>query len=829
MVIATRPDHAVQVAFNADPNDPAAVPTWSNLTSPFLGASGAKRGKQYELDLAQSAQPSLAFLDPNEYLNPGNPSSPYAPNVVPLRQVLWQAMWPNTTVGNLLAGQLSPVLDPSFESYTNGASLSWVLTNGSGVTPTVTTTNPQQGTKSLTYNVTAGAGTSGVGLTITCIPGRQYTSSLYLRQTAANTTQIFINGDASGTSTATTGAYVRLTVTWTATQPTHQLWVTSTTTGTSGTCNVDAIQHEQAASASAFVTTGPVIYPVLRDYMERWPHTWDQDTAGYLGLCDTNAVDAFAVLAGTDLWTEVRNSILAKAPTYYWALNEPQGATSFAETSGNSGPSLTRMDSQFGPAPTFAAGVQTKVPGDLSGTGLNIDTAGVGTNVPNSVIQTGWRADSTPLNFGGGPPLNWSVAFFVSRNTPAPLGGQGEQGIIIGKRVGSKLLTMPVLDTPAQIWASSTAPGPAGATAIATDVWADGKPHLVIVVGTITTTTTTVNLWIDGAQVATATNGTVSGFTTPYLMDFIEVGGYYLGNTPGPSWAGGIYSHVALWTRALSNAEIADLDNARKGYLGEGSGARITRYLGYGWTGTSAIDAGQSVMGVSNLATGTSLLAACQSVTTSENGNFFANASGSLVFQGRLRRYQTTTPTYVFGENTAGGELPYLGDVRFDLDLTQVYNSVVITNSGGITATASDATSQKRYFPRGFPRTVNVGDLEATDAANWILATHKNPVQRVDQITLDPGANPNLWPVVLSLEIGTRVTVKKRSKGANVGAGLTQSADFFVESIEHSNIDLEAGTWTTTLLLSPAAAALQPGLFDDTVYGKFDSTLIFAY
>jgi len=269
MVIATRPDHAVQVAFNADPNDPAAVPTWSNLTSPFLGASGAKRGKQYELDLAQSAQPSLAFLDPNEYLNPGNPSSPYAPNVVPLRQVLWQAMWPNTTVGNLLAGQLSPVLDPSFESYTNGASLSWVLTNGSGVTPTVTTTNPQQGTKSLTYNVTAGAGTSGVGLTITCIPGRQYTSSLYLRQTAANTTQIFINGDASGTSTATTGAYVRLTVTWTATQPTHQLWVTSTTTGTSGTCNVDAIQHEQAASASAFVTTGPVIYPVLRDYIQR--------------------------------------------------------------------------------------------------------------------------------------------------------------------------------------------------------------------------------------------------------------------------------------------------------------------------------------------------------------------------------------------------------------------------------------------------------------------------------------------------------------------------------------------------------------------------------
>ena len=53
---------------------------------------------------------------------------------------------------NLLWGQ---GIDPSFESYANGAALPWVSAIGGGVSPTVTPTSAFQGVKSLTYVVTA--------------------------------------------------------------------------------------------------------------------------------------------------------------------------------------------------------------------------------------------------------------------------------------------------------------------------------------------------------------------------------------------------------------------------------------------------------------------------------------------------------------------------------------------------------------------------------------------------------------------------------------------------------------------------------------------------
>ena len=128
----TRPEWAIQAAFNADPNDPAAVPTWSDLTARVLSASAITRGKQYELDEGRTAEPGINFLDPDEALNPGNPSSPYSPGVVPYRALLWQGHFPNGGTGNLLnAGAQGTVYDPSFESYTVGAAVPWIAAVGS--------------------------------------------------------------------------------------------------------------------------------------------------------------------------------------------------------------------------------------------------------------------------------------------------------------------------------------------------------------------------------------------------------------------------------------------------------------------------------------------------------------------------------------------------------------------------------------------------------------------------------------------------------------------------------------------------------------------------
>jgi hypothetical protein len=113
-----RPDLVCQVAFNADPNDAAAVPAWVDLSTSFLAAQGVTRGRQYELAQSMATSPVVTFRDVDEYLNPANPASPYTPNVKPYRQVVLQAIWPNGGVGNLVnTGAWRTGSDPTFESY----------------------------------------------------------------------------------------------------------------------------------------------------------------------------------------------------------------------------------------------------------------------------------------------------------------------------------------------------------------------------------------------------------------------------------------------------------------------------------------------------------------------------------------------------------------------------------------------------------------------------------------------------------------------------------------------------------------------------------------
>ena len=167
----------------------------------------------------------------------------------------------------------------------------------------------------------------------------------------------------------------------------------------------------------------------------------------------------------------------------------------------------------------------------------------------------------------------------------------------------------------------------------------------------------------------------------------------------------------------------------------------------------------------------------------------------------------------------------------FDFDPTLTRETVTITNADGIrvSVTPTNPAYVRRFFNRGLAREINVqDDNEAIDAANYLLNRYKQPTQRVEQLVLDPAANPDLWPVVLTVEIGDRVTVVRRPKAANSGVGIVMSGDYFVEKISHDGIDMEKSTWRTVLQLSPVDLS-QVGFLDDAVYGLLDSTMILAY
>jgi hypothetical protein len=359
------------------------------------------------------------------------------------------------------------------------------------------------------------------------------------------------------------------------------------------------------------------------------------------------------------------------------------------------------------------------------------------------------------------------------------------------------------------------------------DPTVQGAPHLLIYTTTVTTTGITATLWVDGVQVGTVT--TAATFAGTITTNLVELGGYIdiNGQTAnGP--VDGVYSHLALWNRVLTAAEIANLTAAGAGYVGELSGTRIARYLGYGWSGPTSIAAGASTMGAATLTAGTAELAACQDVTTTEAGNFWATRDGVTTFTGRNARFLTTTSQWTFGENTAGGEYPYAEGISFGYDPQFLFNSVAVTNATGLNVTVVSPASVRRYYQGSTSQQVNTTNAQAIDRATWIIAANKDPHQRVESIQLDPAAYPTLWPLVLGIEVDQRATVKRRPKAANGGAGLTMSQDYFVESVSHDSVDLEAGVWTVTLLLSPAPP-VQPGILDDATYGLLDTTMILAF
>ena len=1020
---ANWPLTSCMVAFNSG-FATTTIPVWSDLT-PRMWSLACDRGRQYELDQTQAGQGGIVFADKDEALNTANPSSPYAGNVLPYRQILNQAQWPPAPVGaavNLLNLSAQPPgpYDPGFESYTSGSLPSWISAVG-GVTASVGTGGARTGSQRLGYTVANGTTVQGVAWQVPCIPGQQYISSAYVSQAAASTQSLRVTdqnqvidafnrtvasgwgtadlggawttsggvatdynvaagsatltlsttnasrkvvagsvadsdvrvtvtipavatgvpidveaisryadssnyyncgiqfgtdtsvtarlskvftgtgtvlataalgvaytagsvwnlrvqtqgpvlrakvwvfgatepsawtvtttdtsltaagavgcraiaetgntntspvigyqnfsaaGSVTGTTTTTTGSYVRLTVTWTATQPLHTIQLATSGTAVAGAVLVDDLQHEPGGSASTATTTGPVIYGVHRGYVERWPINWNHQ--GMYGYCQITTVDAFAALAARKLHTEYASAVLAKNPDFYWRLSEPNGATSFAETSGSHGPSLTRIDSRSGAGATFAPGTNTNIAGDPNGTGIHIAS----TFPAGSGLQVG--ASPAPFSVGAtAPPWTLTASMWF---TADPAGNAGFALILFNYSATNNAIALYISEGPTAAQAQiglGTSTGGLDFQNVTCAAFNGKLHHLVGTVNFASTTSATYALWVDGVQVLTRTFNptTVFGANLNTLSSSLQLAadmGPFFSDYNGQS---GTYSHIAVWRRVLSNAEIADLWSAGGGYLGETSGARVARYLSFGaYPGLASFDTGQSLMGADVLTENTILLDACQAVTLTENGNFWATGTGTLTFTSRTRRYLNTTVKWVFGENQGGGENPYETDVAYDDDATLVYNDVTVTNSGGAEPEVGDDTSQANYGPRSYQRSVNLqNDNEATDAANWILSTHKDPHQRIATLTIKPSANPALWPVALGAEIGDRVTVVRRT------TQFTMSSDYFIEQIAHSQ---KPDEWTVSFQMSPASLWPIPWILGDATYGVLGTTTRLGY
>jgi hypothetical protein len=1084
MVAAYYPDFTHNLAWAADPNDPQATPVYTDMTATVRDIDAFPRGRQYELAQSRVFASRVTFRDPNEYLNAVNTSSPYYPFVQPYRHMVSQAVWPKGSTGNLLnLNNWRVPADGSFESYavgeTPGFLTNWVASGGD---PVVTTTNPQQGTQDLTYDVPTNADNRyGIVWNVPCVPGTQYTTSAYVRQSSASTqviriadqvlaadsfnrttasglgtaaaplaiggawalqggaasqwstapatpyssgyAQVAVNatsssrfstlptqvrdvrvrrrfsvpaiatgaafacevvaradlgantmylcgllfdtdqtvqlrvirrvagadttlstydlegiyyqpgdefyldfyvtgkllraaawrssspavdiedepqiavsdasitgtgvvgwrdilsagntntlpvefrtynfsaiGSVEGTTTTTTGSYVRLSVTYTATAPEHEVTLTALVgTATAGTVNVDAIMHEAAATAGTFTDTGSTVYPVGAPYVERWPRRYED--AGFLGICQAECVDALAALASISLPSDYDYELLYTRPDYFWPLSGGANSTLYPDATGNNNPPLGLNISKFGVGELPAGGAAMGIPGGAGATGVTFTppSSPSGSTLAATVLGTGPLGEAPQQPFV--VPASLTGVNGIWRMTAAcwvraSSNGASQTAFYPSKNVGSSAgqafipLYMDVdggsgtayqnVDTAGAVHVLTSGDGLSGIDLL------DGQPHLLIGI-TVQDTAgdTTVYRYIDdvldGVDTATTASlgGALRGQTDSLSVGATDDGARFL------AVLNGAMTRLAVWNRELSPTETARLYQAGQGFPGELSSDRVERHFAQGgFYGPRRISGSYSdltyvsgdpvtTMQAPSWSGRIDLLTDTQNTTAAEGGTFWAGPDGYAMWEARVLRYLRLTPTWVLGEDTAAGEIPYGGGVAFDYDPTFVYGDVSATRPGGATAVgglaADVAATNRRYFPRNYGLSADFADdQQAQDCADWTFYSHRAPNLRVEGVTVNPVANPALWHFALSVEIGHRVTMKRRAKAANGGAGLTMSADYFVEQVRPHSIDFARGTYLVDLQLSPIGAGpgptMQPWILEDATLSVLDST-----
>jgi len=299
--------------------------------------------------------------------------------------------------------------------------------------------------------------------------------------------------------------------------------------------------------------------------------------------------------------------------------------------------------------------------------------------------------------------------------------------------------------------------------------------------------------------------------------------GYILGyNTATPKNVGEVtYTTITAidGLRLLYNAQITTVSGTSAGQL---SGARIGNLLDQvSWpTSQRSIDAGQTTM-QADPGTARTTLTACQTVSTSEYGAFYMDASGNAVFKDRATATKSVSGTaVVFNDNGTG--ISYYNALWL-LNDAQIFNKAFITATGLATQTAVNAASVTKYFTHGYTQS----DLLMQDTASALnyarayVASRAETTVRCDAITLDL-YTPNYTTgtiAALDLDFFDPVTITTTQPAAVGTSTLTKTLQVF--GVQHS---ISVNSWKTTFTtLEPIIDGFIVG---SSLYGIFDTSVL---
>ena len=549
------------------------------------------------------------------------------------------------------------------------------------------------------------------------------------------------------------------------------------------------------------------VYAVFRGFMERWPQSL---TSSRYQITNAVASDVLAQLTPLSQ-TITRSEILLDNPSGYWPLSDPAGNT----TAQNLAPGsplvmqVTQSKNGHGTGGMQAFGASaslTVVSGGVSSTSQLIGDGG-----GSCWSQSGLGAGDTGAGYslqvtsGSMPSLASGITvegWFGILNVTQPasvlllmsLSGPAGPVFQVLLTQGTGFIVVRAFDKVTRNWTQTTVNS-------AVDWMSGAWTHIAL-----TLTETTWQVYVNAGSF-TGASGSCNLAANWYTL---SCNGQATRFGTGAMW-NGVISQAALfpavlpqtrivshyWAALVAMANIDPADNRIDRLMFE-SGCGYPRILSYAYNNMQGAVDQQGQQLAQNIV----------NIAESDGGLLFVDGGGYLRYIARSAGYNLPV-TATLGENTAGGEIPYLDDVAFDDDPSQVYNDITITQlsapqvigGAGVSAvvtpssTVAIAASIEQYGDQTLQQTNYLWDPNLIqDSANWIFWTSGTPQIRVSNLTLDPGANPSLWPIALGAEVGQVYVVNRRLGGTQ----LVITGTFQLMSVAHT---VQGRSWRTKLTL----------------------------
>lgn len=249
------------------------------------------------------------------------------------------------------------------------------------------------------------------------------------------------------------------------------------------------------------------------------------------------------------------------------------------------------------------------------------------------------------------------------------------------------------------------------------------------------------------------------------------------------------------------------LGNATDGKLG------TTTFLG---EQARFFDTGQSTIMATTL-TGNLLTHLLNVAEKTEQGTLYVGPSGDLVFKERPSPFDPSIGTW----GDEGSELRYT-DLSMDYDDDELYNDIRVTRRGDVApVTASNIPAN--VAPRTLPLTdvlfSTVGAAQAL--ATELLTRYQAAVLHPMEMVMRPPYDSPLWAATLGVELGSRLTVRRRPPGG----GAMVELDCLVLGVTH---DITPSFWEISWDLAPAEPLLDAWYLGHTGFSELGTSTVLA-